>query len=140
MFHLQKNHKQNSYESDKQSLTLAFRSVVGSKDPILLARNFLKLFLHFGWKYEIMILSLYHNRNKMKNYQELSQKYFKKEDRVEDSYDALMIVASNLADIQFLVKAGIDTTAIASKIDSLKQFVVDLRIVERKNGANAISN
>ena len=26
-----------------------------------------------------MILSLYHNRNKMKNYQELSQKYFKKE-------------------------------------------------------------
>ena len=87
-----------------------------------------------------MILSLYHNRNKMKNYQELSQKYFKKEDRVEDSYDALMIVASNLADIQFLVKAGIDATAIASKIDSLKQFVVDLRIVERKNGANTISN
>jgi hypothetical protein len=130
MFRLQKNHNQNSYESNKQSLTLAFRSVVGSKDPILLARNFFQLFLHFGWKYEIMILSLYHNRNKMKNYQELSQKYFKKEDRVEDAADALMIIMSNLSDIQGQIVNDFDPDLVADRLNDLKEFVSDVKRLE----------
>lgn len=76
----------------------------------------------------------------MKSFKELSKKYFNREDQIEDNFDALMIVASNLTDIQVLVNAETNSKMISDKLDSLKQFIVDLRKVERQNGANAVSN
>jgi hypothetical protein len=77
-----------------------------------------------------MILSLYHNRNKMKNYQELSQKYFKKEDRVEDAADALMIIMSNLSDIQGQIVNDFDPDLVADRLNDLKEFVSDVKRLE----------
>ena len=66
----------------------------------------------------------------MKNYQELSQKYFKKEDRVEDAADALMIIMSNLSDIQGQIVNDFDPDLVADRLNDLKEFVSDVKRLE----------
>jgi hypothetical protein len=67
----------------------------------------------------------------MKNYQELSQKYFKKEDQIEDVRDALMLILSNVSDIQEAIENDECLDDAYLKLDSLKEFVSDLRAVEK---------
>lgn len=66
----------------------------------------------------------------IKNYNQLSEKYLLRSDAIEDVQDALMIIASNLSDIQVLADAGQD---ISDRINQLKSFVIDVKRVERKN-------
>ena len=66
----------------------------------------------------------------IKNYNQLSEKYLLRSDAIEDIQDALMIIASNLSDIQVLADAGQD---ISDRINQLKSFVIDVKRVERKN-------
>lgn len=68
----------------------------------------------------------------VKNYEKLSEKYLMRSDAIEDVQDALMIIASNLSDIQVLANAAGDLL-ISEKIDQLKSFVFDVKQVERKN-------
>jgi hypothetical protein len=66
----------------------------------------------------------------VKNYEKLSEKYLMRSDAIEDVQDALMIIASNLSDIQLLASAGND---VSERINQLKSFVFDVKQVERKN-------
>ena len=68
----------------------------------------------------------------VKNDEKLSEKYLMRSDAIEDVQDALMIIASNLSDIQVLANAAGDLL-ISEKIDQLKSFVFDVKQVERKN-------
>jgi hypothetical protein len=52
-------------------------------------------------------------------------------DAIEDVQDALMVIASNLSDIQVLASADNDIRNF--KIDQLKSFIFDVKQVERKN-------
>jgi hypothetical protein len=67
----------------------------------------------------------------VKNYEQLSEKYLMRPDAIEDVQDALMIIASNLSDIQVLASADNDIRNF--KIDQLKSFIFDVKQVERKN-------
>jgi hypothetical protein len=67
----------------------------------------------------------------VKNYEQLSEKYLMRPDAIEDVQDALMIIASNLSDIQLLGSADNDIRDF--KIDQLKSFIFDVKQVERKN-------
>jgi hypothetical protein len=67
----------------------------------------------------------------VKNYEQLSEKYLMRPDAIEDVQDALMIIASNLSDIQLLASADNDIRDF--KIDQLKSFIFDVKQVERKN-------
>ena len=66
----------------------------------------------------------------VKNYEQLSEKYLLRSDTIEDVQDALMIIASNLSDIQVLASTGND---ISERINQLKSFVFDVKQIERKN-------
>ena len=67
----------------------------------------------------------------VKNYEQLSEKYLMRPDAIEDVQDALMVIASNLSDIQVLASADNDIRNF--KIDQLKSFIFDVKQVERKN-------
>ena len=67
----------------------------------------------------------------VKNYEQLSEKYLMRPDAIEDVQDALMVIASNLSDIQVLASADNDIRDF--KIDQLKSFIFDVKQVERKN-------
>ena len=73
----------------------------------------------------------------IKNYNQLSEKYLMRSDAIEDVRDALMIIASNLSDIQTLANASGDLL-ISKKINQLKSFVFDVKQVERKQNEFSI--